>query len=120
MVLVKELFLRRWRVVPAAALCLLALAASQTLVDNPHAQTGKLTLISQETSTRAIAVDSVTQKKEPFSPTSEVAWGNDSRTRIMLFAMGLSAKTDPASVTANAEDGNHAIHSLAASLSLRL
>jgi uncharacterized protein GlcG (DUF336 family) len=88
------------------------LVASQALVVKPHAQNGKLTLISQETSTRAIAVDSVTQKREPFSPTSEVPWASDHRTRIMLFAMGLSAKTDPASITASAEDGNHTIYSL--------
>ena len=109
---VNEFFLRRGRLLPAAAVCVLALVTSHAFFDNPQAQNGKLTLISQETSTRAIAVDSVTQKREPFSPTSEVSWGNDSRTRIMLFAMGLSAKTDPASVTANAEDGNHTIHSL--------
>jgi len=109
---VNEFFLRRWRLLPATAVCALALVTSHALFDRPHAQNGKLTLISQETSTRAIAVDSVTQKREPFSPTSEVSWGNDNRSRIMLFAMGLSAKTDPESVTANAEDANHTIHSL--------
>src|SRR6476469_7665702 len=109
---VNEFFLRRWRLLPAAVICALSLIASHAFFDNPHAQSGKLTLISQETSTRAIAVDSVTQKREPFTPTSEVAWGEDNHTRIMMFAMGLSAKTDPASVTASAEDGNHTIHSL--------
>src|SRR3954469_25389207 len=109
----KEFFLRRWRLLPAAFVCALALFAGQELFDHPHAQNGKLTLISQETSTRAIAVDSVTQKREPFSTTSVVSWGGDNHTRIMLFAMGLPAKTDPATVTAAAEDGNHASHSLA-------
>ncbi len=107
-----EFFRRRWRLLPAALVCALALLATQALLDHPRAQNGKLILISQETSTRAIALDSVTQKREPFSPTSEVSWGNDHHTRIMLFAMGLSATTDPASVAAAAEDGNHAIHSL--------
>ena len=108
----KEFFIRRWRLLPAAVVCALALVAGQALFDHPHAQNGKLTLISQETSTRAIAVDSVTQKREPFSTTSVVSWGSDNRTRIMLFAMGLPANTAPANVTAAAEDGNHAIHSL--------
>src|SRR6185503_8362892 len=97
---------------PAAAVCALALVTSQSFFDKPHAQNSKLVLISQETSTRAIAVDSVTQKREPFNPTSEVSWGNDNHTRIMVFAMGLSVKTDPATVTASAEDGNHTVHSL--------
>ena len=89
----------------------MAFLATQPL-RNPRAQTTRLTLISQETSTRAIALDSVTQKREPFSTTSDVLWGNDNRTRIMLFAMGLAPKTDPASVTAEAEDGNHTFRSL--------
>lgn len=107
-----EFFLRRWRLLPAALVCAVALLATQPLFVNPHAQNGKLSLISQETSTRAIAIDSVTQKGEPFNPTSAVSWGNDYHTRIMLFAMGLPVKTDPSLVTADAEDGNQVIHSL--------
>ena len=40
-------------------------------------------------STRAIAFESVTMKPEPFSPTSTVQFGSDSRTRIAIFARDL-------------------------------
>jgi uncharacterized protein (DUF1800 family) len=47
-------------------------------------------LITQaEPSTRAIAFESVTMKPEPFSPTSTVQFGSDSRTRIVIFARDL-------------------------------
>ena len=74
----------------------------------------RLTLISQETSTRGIAIDSITQTREPFALISPVSWGNDNRTRLMLFAMGLSLQPDEtaAAVTANAEDGAHNRYSL--------
>jgi len=78
------------------------------------AQSSAPILVSRETSTRAIAVDSVTQTREPFAVTSPLSWGNDNRTRIMLFAMNLTlqANETPAAVTANAEDGAHNIYSL--------
>lgn len=46
-------------------------------------------LISQSTSTRAIALESVTLRGEPFPLTSSVAFSPDTRTRVCLFAMGL-------------------------------
>jgi len=87
----------------------------QSLPPDAHSQDKKLILISEESSTRAVAVDSVTQKHGPFSATSEVQWGSDSRTRIMVFAMGLSLLPGEgaAAVTADAEDGAHQIHHLA-------
>ncbi|HMG72998.1 MAG TPA: heme-binding protein [Pyrinomonadaceae bacterium] len=86
----------------------------QSLPPDAHSQDKKLILISEESSTRAVAVDSVTQKHGPFSATSEVQWGSDSRTRIMVFAMGLSLLPGEgaAAVTADAEDGAHQIHHL--------
>ena len=47
------------------------------------------TLISQNTSTRAIALESVTLKGEPFPLTSSVQFGSDPRTRVCIFAMNL-------------------------------
>lgn len=47
------------------------------------------TLLSQNTSTRAIALESVTFKGEPFPLTSSVAFSSDTRTRICLFVMNL-------------------------------
>jgi uncharacterized protein GlcG (DUF336 family) len=87
--------------------------ATQVLVTGSLAQATRITLISQETSTRAIAVESVTQRREPFDPTTEVIWGNDDRTRIMLFAMGLDPNASPSDVVASAQDGANHTYSLA-------
>lgn len=46
-------------------------------------------LISQATSTRAVAFESVTMKAEPFALTSSVNYSPDVRTRICIFAMDL-------------------------------
>jgi len=46
-------------------------------------------LISQSTSTRAVAFESVTMRAEPFPLTSTVAYSSDTRTRICFFAMDL-------------------------------
>src|SRR6185295_13094997 len=104
-------FFQRRRLSAGILSCALALFAIQIFFSGSRAQSGKVTLISQETSTRAIAVDSVSLKREPFDATSEVAWGNDNRARVMLFAMGLAASTPVDAVTADAEDGSHQIYS---------
>lgn len=71
-------------------------------------------LISQADSTRAIAFDSVTRQREPFSTTTEIKFGPDHATRIMLFAMNLNLQPgDSASaITADAEDSAHKIYPL--------
>jgi len=46
-------------------------------------------LISESTSTRAVALEAVTLRPEPFPTIASVAFGPDSRTRICVFAMGL-------------------------------
>ena len=102
----------RQRLFPQTLICVLALFAAQIFLSGGHAQSKGITLISQETSTRAIAVDSVTQKREPFNPISTVLWGNDSRTRLMVFAMGLATNATAEALTAQAEDGSHKTYSL--------
>ena len=106
-------FGRRTRFLLPTFLCLLLVAGSQ-LSPPAHSQANKPTLISEETSTRAIAVDSVTQTHEPFSPNSTVSWGADNRTRIMIFAMGLNLQPGETAtaVTADAEDGAHHVYQL--------
>jgi len=71
-------------------------------------------LISEETSTRAIALDSVVLMRDPFQLNSPVPWGNDRRPRVMLFAMNfdLQPGENASSVTANAEDASHHIYPL--------
>ncbi len=53
------------------------------------ATTKKPILISQTTSTRAVAFESFTMKAEPFPVTATVPLGPDTRTRICIFAMDL-------------------------------
>lgn len=71
-------------------------------------------LVSHENSTRALAFDSITHKREPFTAEAPVRFGTDARTRVMLFAMNLrlAANESAEAVTAEALDGNHAIHTL--------
>jgi hypothetical protein len=71
-------------------------------------------LISEETSTRAIALDSVLWLREPFRLDSPVPWGVDARTRVMLFAMNfnLQPAEDISAVVADAEDASHRIYPL--------
>jgi uncharacterized protein GlcG (DUF336 family) len=73
------------------------------------AQTPQPILVSQETSTRALAFDSVTRQREPFSPIAPVKFGPDDRSRVMLFAMDLKLQPgeEASAVTAEAEDGEH-------------
>jgi uncharacterized protein (DUF1800 family) len=49
----------------------------------------KPVLLSQAASTRAIALESVTFRAEPFSPTTSPAFSTDNRTRVCIFAMDL-------------------------------
>ncbi|MEP6570361.1 MAG: carboxypeptidase-like regulatory domain-containing protein [Acidobacteriota bacterium] len=94
----------------------LALGVIPVFASNPI-QTVSITppiLISQETSTRAIAIDSLSFKSEPFALTSPYAADSDPRTRVMLFAMNLSLQTgeDLSLVTADAEDVAHQHYNL--------
>ncbi|HKZ02511.1 MAG TPA: hypothetical protein VJ180_09745, partial [Pyrinomonadaceae bacterium] len=69
-------------------------------------------LVSEETSTRAIALESATYEEQPFRTMSLIPWGPDPRTRIMLFAMNLGitvGQANPPSFTADAEDSSHTI-----------
>src|SRR6185369_13204173 len=71
-------------------------------------------LVSEENSTRALALDSVLMRSEPFQPTYQHAWSIDGRTRIMLFATNfeLASTETSAAVSAEAEDVTHNHRSL--------
>jgi hypothetical protein len=105
-------FVRRRRLYLVPSTCALALCAIAIIFDRSHAQSGKITLISEETSTRAVAIDAVTLQHEPFNATSDIKWGNDNRTRIMMFAMGLAGNASPAEVVATAQDGANRTYNL--------
>jgi choice-of-anchor B domain-containing protein len=71
-------------------------------------------LLTEWNSTRAVAVDSVTRTREPFSVNSNVNFSTDKRTRLMLFASNVSlAPGEPQTVlTAQAEDAQGRIYPL--------
>src|ERR1051326_1549447 len=50
------------------------------------AQTQAPVLLVQPNTNRAIALESITYRREPFSPTASIQFGSDSRTRIAIFA----------------------------------
>ncbi|HKQ99838.1 MAG TPA: heme-binding protein [Pyrinomonadaceae bacterium] len=96
--------------------CLLTLvvAGGANRIRRASAQSSRPVLISEATSTRALAFESVTQKREPLPLTSSLPFGADNRTRVMLFATNLSLQPGDgaSSVTAEAEDGAHRIYPL--------
>lgn len=71
-------------------------------------------LISQPTSTRAIALESLNFVSEPFKLESPYSYGPDRRTRVLLFAVNLSLQPGEtlSSVSADAEDASHRHYSL--------
>jgi hypothetical protein len=76
--------------------------------------TGIPILISEENSSRALALDSMLRTREPFQLKHQYQWGADSRTRIIIFATDfeLAPGESFSAVTADAEDFAHRIFSL--------
>jgi hypothetical protein len=92
----------------------IALLSGATLCPARAAMAAQPVLISEQSSTRAIALDALTLTKEPFPLTAQVNFGADSRTRIMLFASNLTLLPgeDASVLTAQAEDGAHQRYAL--------
>jgi len=78
-------------------------------VATAKSQTAPLVLLSEQTSTRALALESVTFSREPFPVNSLISWSTDPRTRIILFAINLQLEPgdDLSAIRADAEDGSH-------------
>jgi hypothetical protein len=68
-------------------------------------------LLTEWNSTRAIALDSVTRTREPFSVTSNLNFSADHRTRVMLFAANVNLAPGE-SLLARAEDAQGKIYPL--------
>lgn len=103
-----------FRMLLALGAGVLFLSTSQLRSTSTLAQTSSPTLISHEDSTRAIAFESVTQQREPFSATAPVKFGVDNQTRIMLFVMNLSLQAGDtvSSIHVEAEDSTHHVYQL--------
>jgi len=73
------------------------------------AKTNSPVLVSEQTSTRAIALDAVTFKREPFPLTSLYTWGQGNQTRVMIFCLNVALQPgeDVSAFTADAEDAAH-------------
>jgi uncharacterized protein GlcG (DUF336 family) len=101
---------------PLTIVCLLALllAAVPSRVERTSAQVPRPVLVSQQTSTRALAFESVTQKREPFPLASTVQFAADNRTRVVVFAMNMKLQPGEtvSAVTADAEDAAHRLYTL--------
>jgi hypothetical protein len=72
-------------------------------------------LLTEEGTGRAIALDSVTWLREPFSVTTPYNFSPDAHTRVMLFAadVDLTAADNTSAVTAQAVDSQNRIYPLA-------
>ena len=97
-------------------LCLAAfgLICTPTERFRSQAAAGAPVLLTRANSTRAVALEPVSNLAEPFSPQVTIAFGADSRTRVMLFATNLTLAPGegPAAVSADAEDGSRAHYPL--------
>ena len=71
-------------------------------------------LVSNSSSTRAIAVESVTLRPEPFALTASAPFGTDNRTRLAIIAMNLDLLSgeDASALSADAEDAAHTHYAL--------
>lgn len=71
-------------------LAVLMLTAAGGVAQKVAAANSQVTLLSENTSTRAIALEAVTLKAGPFGVTSAPQFGSDNRTRIVLFALNVA------------------------------
>lgn len=72
-----------------------------------RAQLSNLTLLTEPNSTRAIAVNSLTLMREPFTETTQSPLTTDTQTRVVLFALNFDLMTGDAltSLKVEGEDG---------------
>jgi hypothetical protein len=80
----------------------------------PGALQAAPTLLTQENTARAIALDSVTLMREPFQVEAIHNFSSDQRTRVMLFATHLefAPGENSSALTVQAEDAQHRVYPL--------
>lgn len=106
---------KRFRFVTVVLVCTVLITVAQFPLYKADAQTPTPILISRDDSTRAIAFESVTREREPFTRVARLQFAADAQTRVMLFAKNLQLQAGETAsvVTADAEDANHQIYQLA-------
>ena len=92
--------------------CLMSIGGSLSALRAANAKAP--VLLSELTSTRAIALESVSLKGEPFQLTMPIAFSSDPRTRIAIFAMTveLLAGEGANAFTSDAQDASGKIYPL--------
>ena len=95
-------------------LLLFGLFFGATFTSVKAATNKKPILISQATNTRAVALESVNLRAEPFQPTVGIPFSSDIRTRICIFAMDLELLPGEGAnaFTSDVQDGNGKIYPL--------
>ncbi|MFN2530698.1 MAG: DUF1800 family protein [Pyrinomonadaceae bacterium] len=103
-----------WKFLVAPLYLALFVFSSGSLTSTWAAPLKAPTVISESSSTRAIAFESVTMKPEPFPLTASVPFSTDTRTRICFFAMDLQLLPGEAAnaFTSDAQDSSGKIYPL--------
>ena len=98
----------------SSAVLLLSIVLATGCTTVRAATNKKPILLSQATSTRAIAFESVTMKAEPFPLTATIPFSPDTRTRICIFAMDLELLSGEGAnaFTSDAQDASGKIYPL--------
>jgi hypothetical protein len=81
-----------------------------------------LTLLTEDSSNRAIALDSVTFVRDPFPLTTTLNFSADHQTRIVLFAANVKSIADGSNppISAFAEDSSGGVYSLPVEYALKV
>ncbi len=88
---------------------------NEAYLTQPPPTANSLTLLTEENSERAVALDSVTMVRDPFPIRTARNFSPDGYTRIILFAANaaLAPGEDASAMSAQAEDSSHRIFPLA-------
>jgi hypothetical protein len=88
--------------------------AGQPFTVSQSAPTPTPTLLTEQGSALAIALDSVTMLRDPFPVVNPLSFVSDHRTRVMLFAINVNLLPgeSPSVLTAQVEDSEHRVFPL--------
>ncbi|MFL6208889.1 MAG: heme-binding protein [Pyrinomonadaceae bacterium] len=96
-----------------ASVCLLALVTGLFIAQQKTAaQATRPVLVSEADSTRAVALESVTRMREPFTRTTLHNFAPDQRTRLQFVVLNIEPFASMDNVQVEAEDANQHVYSL--------
>jgi uncharacterized protein GlcG (DUF336 family) len=104
---------KRLRPLSFFVICLAALVAGLSVAQRKaSAQATRPILVSDENTTRAIALESVTRLREPFLRTEMRNFSADRMTRLQFVVLNLESFANPADVRVEIEDAQHRVYNL--------